>query len=89
MASTEKGGVCELVLINEVVVVRSQSSVQMIPLMLVGGYEADGWLGLLLGASLWYVFYPGKVLDSDAEFESRVTDLARGIGPRGLATSGA
>jgi hypothetical protein len=60
----------------------------MIPLMLVEGYEADGWLGLLIGASLWYGFY-GKVLDSEAAFESRIADLARGIGPRGLATSGA
>ena len=30
-----------------------QKKKAMIPLMMQEGYEADGWLGLLLGTSLW------------------------------------
>jgi hypothetical protein len=31
-----------------------QKKRDIIPLMLEEGYDADGWLGLLLGTSLWY-----------------------------------
>ena len=34
-----------------------QKKKPLVPLMLVQGYEADGWLGLLLGTSMWYGFY--------------------------------
>ena len=34
-----------------------QKKKAMIPLMMQEGYEADGWLGLLLGTSLWYALY--------------------------------
>ena len=33
---------------------RRASDVSLIPLKLTQGYEADGWLGLLLGTLLWY-----------------------------------
>jgi hypothetical protein len=52
--------------------------------MLVEGYEADGWLGLLLGTSMWYGFY-GDAVSQDSVFESRMGSLAREIGGRGRA----
>eukprot|EP01046_Picozoa_sp_COSAG06_P077399 COSAG06_NODE_25185_length_642_cov_24.941068_1_plen_213_part_11 len=48
------------------------------------GYEADGWLGLLLGTSMWYGFY-GETLSSVSGFESRMDALCREIGSRGRA----
>ena len=45
-----------------------QKKKAMIPLMLQEGYEADGWLGLLLGTSLWYALY-GSTLESESAFE--------------------
>jgi hypothetical protein len=50
--------------------------------MLTQGYEADGWLGLLLGTSMWYAFH-GETMSSDAAFEGRVDALCREIGVRG------
>ena len=52
--------------------------------MLVEDYEADGWLGLLLGTSMWYGFY-GDALSSGSGFESRMDALCREIGGRGRA----
>ena len=48
------------------------------------GYEADGWLGLLLGTSMWYGFY-GETLSSASVFESRMDAVCREIGSRGRA----
>eukprot|EP01046_Picozoa_sp_COSAG06_P087838 COSAG06_NODE_34301_length_476_cov_14.068966_1_plen_158_part_11 len=48
------------------------------------GYEADGWLGLLLGTSMWYGFY-GETLSSVSGFEARMDALCREIGSRGRA----
>ena len=45
------------------------------------GYEADGWLGLLLGTSLWYGLF-GETLE-EAPFERKMDDLVRELGPRG------
>ena len=56
----------------------------LVPLMLTQGYEADGWLGLLLGTSMWYAMY-GDTLASDQAFEDRVAALCREIGARGRA----
>ena len=56
----------------------------VIPLMMVEGYEADGWLGLMLGTSMWYAFY-GDVLTSESVFESRIDFLSRELGDRGRA----
>merc|ERR1711927_131478 len=56
-----------------------QKKKAMIPLKLTQGYEADGWLGLLLGTSLWYAMY-GEVLTSDSAFQDRMSALAREIG---------
>jgi hypothetical protein len=52
--------------------------------MLVEGYEADGWLGLLLGTSLWYALY-GSTLTSEGAFEDRMDALCRELGDRGRA----
>jgi|EP01043_Picozoa_sp_COSAG02_P006466 hypothetical protein len=46
------------------------------------GYEADGWLGLLLGASLWYGLF-GETLQQEP-FERKMDDLVRELGARGL-----
>eukprot|EP01045_Picozoa_sp_COSAG04_P003104 COSAG04_NODE_122_length_24803_cov_180.609415_6_plen_2065_part_01 len=61
-----------------------QKKKAMIPLMMQEGYEADGWLGLLLGTSLWYALY-GSTLESESAFEDRMSALSREIGPRGRA----
>eukprot|EP01045_Picozoa_sp_COSAG04_P003103 COSAG04_NODE_122_length_24803_cov_180.609415_5_plen_2220_part_00 len=61
-----------------------QKKKAMIPLMMQEGYEADGWLGLLLGTSLWYALY-GSTLESESAFEDRMSALSREIGSRGRA----
>eukprot|EP01043_Picozoa_sp_COSAG02_P080211 COSAG02_NODE_18953_length_908_cov_22.638530_2_plen_98_part_01 len=42
-----------------------------------------GWLGLILGQSLWHAFYDSAV-DTDAKFKDRMDGLIREIGNRGL-----
>eukprot|EP01043_Picozoa_sp_COSAG02_P006894 COSAG02_NODE_201_length_29473_cov_135.510213_20_plen_174_part_00 len=59
-----------------------QKKKAIVPLKLTEGYEADGWLGLLLGTSLWYALY-GSTLSSESAFESRVDSVARELGGRG------
>eukprot|EP01046_Picozoa_sp_COSAG06_P028656 COSAG06_NODE_2598_length_6603_cov_35.529982_2_plen_754_part_01 len=61
-----------------------QKKKALVPLMMTEGYEADGWLGLLLGTSMWYGFY-GETLTSASVFESRMDALCREIGSRGRA----
>jgi len=61
-----------------------QKKKALIPLMLTQGYEADGWLGLLLGTSMWYGFY-GDALSSASTFDDRMDALCREIGGRGRA----
>jgi hypothetical protein len=61
-----------------------QKKKPLIPLMLAQGYEADGWLGLLLGTSMWYGFY-GDALSSASTFDARMDALCREIGSRGRA----
>jgi hypothetical protein len=61
-----------------------QKKKPFIPLKLTQGYEPDGWLGLLLGTSLWYALY-GETLDSESAFEDRISALCREIGSRGRA----
>eukprot|EP01052_Picozoa_sp_SAG31_P010692 SAG31_NODE_593_length_13721_cov_5.192175_3_plen_1231_part_00 len=61
-----------------------QREVPLVPLMLVDGYRADGWLGMLMGAKIWYGFY-GAVLSTDSLFESKVSELCRELGDRGQA----
>ena len=36
-----------------------QREVPVVPLLLVEGYRADGWLGMLMGTRLWYGFFGG------------------------------
>merc|ERR1711935_1026139 len=65
-----------------------QKKKALIPLMLTQGYEADGWLGLLLGTSMWYGFY-GETLSSESGFATRMDALCREIGVRGRADAAA
>jgi hypothetical protein len=59
-----------------------QREVDTVPLMLVDGYQADGWLGMLMGTRMWYGFYGGTVTDSGL-FEGKVEELCRELGERG------
>eukprot|EP01052_Picozoa_sp_SAG31_P002380 SAG31_NODE_84_length_27014_cov_3.743006_7_plen_1064_part_00 len=59
-----------------------QREVPTIPLMLVDGYRADGWLGMLIGTRMWYGFY-GAVLTDASLFEGKVSELCRDLGDRG------
>ena len=59
-----------------------QQQKDMVPLMMVEGYSANGWLGMLLGVRLWYGFY-GSVLASEGAFEVKVEELCRELGDRG------
>jgi len=61
-----------------------QKKKPIVPLMLTHGYEADGWLGLLLGTSMWYALY-GDALSSESLFEGRMDALCRELGARGRA----
>ena len=61
-----------------------QKKKPLIPLKLVQGYEADGWLGLLLGTSMWHAMY-GDTLTSEGAFEDRMSALSRELGVRGRA----
>ena len=63
-----------------------QKKKPLVPLMLVEGYEADGWLGLMLGTSMWYALY-GSTLTSDGAFEDRMDALCRELGDWGRADS--
>ena len=38
-----------------------QEEVDMIPLMVQQGFKAKGWLGLILGQSLWHAFFESAV----------------------------
>jgi hypothetical protein len=61
-----------------------QKKKPFIPLKLTKGYEADGWLGLMLGTAMYYAFYD-EALSSASVFDSRMESLCREIGPRGRA----
>ena len=61
-----------------------QKKKAMVPLKVQEGYEADGWLGLMLGTSLWYALY-GETLSSESAFEDRMSALSCELGVRGRA----
>lgn len=54
----------------------------MIPLMMQQGFKAKGWLGLILGRSLWYAFFESAV-PTDEKFMQQMDSLIREIGDRG------
>ena len=65
-----------------------QKKKPLVPLKLTDGYEADGWLGLVLGTSMWYMYiyaFYGETLSSESAFEDRMDSLARELGSRGRA----
>ena len=59
-----------------------QQQKDMIPLMLEEGYNARGWLGMMLGVRLWYGFF-GATLASEDAFEGKMEELCRELGQRG------
>eukprot|EP01050_Picozoa_sp_SAG11_P019698 SAG11_NODE_3182_length_2626_cov_1.994460_1_plen_875_part_11 len=65
-----------------------QREVEAVPLMLEEGYQADGWLGFMIGTRLWYGFY-GAVLSTESLFEVKMSELCRELGERGRGTESA
>jgi hypothetical protein len=63
-----------------------QREVDTVPLMLVDGYQADGWLGMLIGARMWYGFYGSTVTD-EALFQGKIEELCRELGDRSRIAS--
>jgi hypothetical protein len=59
-----------------------QQKVDMIPLMMEKGYAPTGWLGLILGTTLYHPFYS---VEADATFTEQMDLLYREIGDRGRA----
>eukprot|EP01050_Picozoa_sp_SAG11_P005098 SAG11_NODE_345_length_10432_cov_276.637956_3_plen_1926_part_00 len=64
-----------------------QREVETVPLMLSEGYQADGWLGFMIGTRLWYGFY-GDVLSVASLFEGKVSEVCRELGDRGYLDAG-
>ena len=56
----------------------------MIPLLMQEGFKAKGWLGLILGQSMYYAFYPNAV-PTDRKFTQQMDALIREVGDRGKA----
>jgi hypothetical protein len=50
--------------------------------MMEQGYKATGWLGLILGAKIWYPFYPA-VVETDVAFMKQMDAVCRDLGERG------
>eukprot|EP01047_Picozoa_sp_COSAG01_P005801 COSAG01_NODE_202_length_22130_cov_167.927239_21_plen_2422_part_01 len=61
-----------------------QREKDMVPLMVEEEYRADGWLGMLMGTRMYYVFY-GSTLSSEVAFEGKMEELCRELGERGRA----
>ena len=59
-----------------------QQRVAMIPLMMEHGYRPTGWLGLILGTSVWYRFDP-EAVQTDEAFALQMDAAVREIGDRG------
>jgi hypothetical protein len=59
-----------------------QREVEAVPLLLEEGYQADGWLGMMMGTKLWFGLY-GDALSSESVFESRMEAVAFELGDRG------
>jgi hypothetical protein len=59
-----------------------QREKEMVPLMMEEGYRPNGWLGMMLGVRLYYVFF-GKTLDSQSAFEAKLDELCHGLGQAG------
>jgi hypothetical protein len=63
-----------------------QREVEAVPLLMEEGYQADGWLGMMMGTKLWFGLY-GDALSSEGVFESRMEAIAFELGDRGRALS--
>lgn len=59
-----------------------QQGLDMIPLMMEQDFKAKGWLGLLLGTRMYYLFY-ACAIDTEAKFARQMDALTREIGDRG------
>eukprot|EP01050_Picozoa_sp_SAG11_P003753 SAG11_NODE_220_length_12154_cov_92.233347_2_plen_123_part_00 len=59
-----------------------QREVEAVPLMLSEGYQADGWLGFMIGTRMWYGFF-GRVISEQGLFNGKVSELCRELGERG------
>eukprot|EP01050_Picozoa_sp_SAG11_P016870 SAG11_NODE_2357_length_3468_cov_1.841199_1_plen_331_part_10 len=59
-----------------------QIQCDMVPLLMEKDYQPKGWLGMLLGTRLYYLFAEDDVAD-EAVFQERMDALVREIGDRG------
>ena len=57
----------------------------MVPLMMEEGYRPNGWLGMMLGVRLYYVFF-GSILCTQTAFDAKVDELCHGLGHAGRST---
>lgn len=59
-----------------------QAGIPMTPLMLTPPsiYRPNGWLGMLLGDTLWFPFFGATLTDGDA-FNERMAELCHSLGP--------
>ena len=64
----------------------AQRQVDIIPLNCEVDYKPDGWLGLILGANLWFEFSNDM---SERAFERALASLTAELGPRGRDAIGA
>jgi len=64
-----------------------QEAKAMVPLMMQQGFKAKGWLGLILGQSVWYAFYESAV-PTEEKFIEQMDSLIREIGDRGKIKTG-
>eukprot|EP01046_Picozoa_sp_COSAG06_P046970 COSAG06_NODE_6741_length_2802_cov_2.576027_2_plen_371_part_00 len=64
-----------------------QEAKAMVPLMMQQGFKAKGWLGLILGQSVWYAFYETAV-PTEEKFIEQMDSLIREIGDRGKIKTG-
>ena len=61
----------------------STTGVEMIALMMVANFKANGWLGMVLGTKLWHAFYDCEK-DDEQTFSKRMDSLVNEIGDRAL-----
>jgi hypothetical protein len=58
-----------------------EQHLDLIPLLMQPGYKPKGWLGLIMGSKMYYVFYSDAV-DTEEKFLQQMDALEREIGDR-------
>lgn len=70
--------VCKIILVTAIVYLEAQYAFQkkkvIIPMMMAD-YDADGWLGFVLGASFWIDFRKQNDIETSLKYLQREVDL--------------